>query len=159
MSGPAGDAGRGRGPIVYSCSGSSNVAQLANAVAVRIDRLGLAEMSCIAGVGGGVKALVRTAQSGRPIVAIDGCPLGCCQASLAARGVQPDHLVRLHERGLRKRRHTDFDPEETEAHVGEIVAELRSVLADLAGSGAAVSAAADRPGRAQAVPAGHRTGR
>jgi uncharacterized metal-binding protein len=31
--------------LVYACSGSSNVAQRANAIAVRLDRSGLAEMS------------------------------------------------------------------------------------------------------------------
>ncbi|HAQ85985.1 MAG TPA: zinc-binding protein, partial [Pseudomonas sp.] len=41
-------------PLVYACSGCSNVAQLANTLAVRLDRAGLAEMSCIAGVGGRV---------------------------------------------------------------------------------------------------------
>lgn len=38
-------------PLVYSSSGCSNVAQLANDVAVVMDREGLAQMSCIAGVG------------------------------------------------------------------------------------------------------------
>ena len=39
-------------PIVYSCSGCSSVAQMANYIALELDKLGLAEMSCIAGVGG-----------------------------------------------------------------------------------------------------------
>lgn len=115
-------------PLVYSCSGSSNVAQLANAIAVRLDRTGRAEMSCIAGVGGGVSALVRKAQSGRRIVVVDGCPLRCCEAALAARGVVPDHAVRLHERGLRKRQHVDFLPHEREAVYAEILEELDGVL-------------------------------
>lgn len=38
-------------PIVYSCSGCSSAAQLANYLALRLDRSGSAEMSCIAGVG------------------------------------------------------------------------------------------------------------
>jgi uncharacterized metal-binding protein len=50
--------------LIYSCSGCSSAAQTANTVAVRIDRQGLAEMSCIAGVGGDVPSLVRTAKSG-----------------------------------------------------------------------------------------------
>ena len=52
-------------PLVYSCSGASTAAQMANHIAVRLDRLKVAEMSCIAGVGGDVKPLVRIAQSGR----------------------------------------------------------------------------------------------
>ena len=62
-------------PLVYSCSGCSSAAQMANYLAIRMDRKGIAEMSCIAGVGGNVKKLVKTAQSGRKIIVIDGCPL------------------------------------------------------------------------------------
>src|SRR3546814_17914825 len=58
-------------PLVYSCSGCSNVAQLANTVALRLDSAGLAEMSCIVGVGGHVPALVNKASSGRRIIGLD----------------------------------------------------------------------------------------
>ena len=44
-------------PLVYSCSGCSSAAQMANHLALRLDRAGAAEMSCIAGVGGGVAAV------------------------------------------------------------------------------------------------------
>lgn len=114
--------------LVYSCSGSSDVAQLANYIAVRLDRLGLAEMSCIAGVGGDVRALVRKATSGQPVLVIDGCPLACSQAVLAAHGVSPERTVRLHERGLKKRRHVDFADEQRELVFREVLAELAPLL-------------------------------
>lgn len=101
--------------LVYSCSGSSNVAQLANYIAVRLDRLGLAEMSCIAGVGGGVTGLVRTAQAGRPILALDGCVLHCVSACLAQAGVQADAHLTLSDYGVAKRRHADFDQDQARA--------------------------------------------
>ena len=34
-------------PLVYSCSGCSNVAQLANTLAVRLDRAGLASAGAL----------------------------------------------------------------------------------------------------------------
>lgn len=106
-------------PLVYACSGCSSAAQLANHLAVRLDRGGDAEMSCIAGVGGGVKALVRTAQraaeSGRTILAIDGCPLACVRACLARVGVTAGTELRLHEQGVRKVQHGDFDLAQAEA--------------------------------------------
>jgi uncharacterized metal-binding protein len=102
-------------PLVYSCSGCSSAAQLANAVAIQLDRGGAAEMSCIAGVGGGVTPLVKLARSGRTILAIDGCPLACARACLAKQGVTPDHHLLLNEHGVRKRMHTDFDPAEVDA--------------------------------------------
>ncbi|HAH1171087.1 TPA: hypothetical protein HHG97_004951 [Escherichia coli] len=70
-------------PLIYSCSGCSSAAQMANYIAIQLDRRGDAEMSCIAGVGGNVKSLVRIAISGRPIIAIDGCSLQCVRSCLA----------------------------------------------------------------------------
>lgn len=116
--------------LVYSCSGSSNVAQLANYIAVRLDRLGLAEMSCIVGVGGDVKPLVHKATRGHPIIAIDGCPLHCVAKVLAAKAIEPEVLIALHERGLRKRQHTDFDEEEREAVFAQVLAELAPRLVE-----------------------------
>ncbi len=114
-------------PLVYACSGCSSAAQLANHIAVRLDRAEKAEMSCIAGVGGNVPALVRTAQSGRPIIALDGCALECVRHSLAQRGVAPTRHVLLHEHGVKKRQHGDFEPAEAErllAHVEAIAGVL-----------------------------------
>lgn len=76
-------------PLVYSCSGCSSAAQLANHVALQLDRRGKAEISCIAGVGGDVPALLKLARSGRPIMAIDGCPLVCAKSALARHGIVP----------------------------------------------------------------------
>lgn len=100
--------------LVYSCSGCSSAAQLANHLAVRLDRQGDAEMSCIAGLGGQVKSLIRTARNAqaaqRPILVIDGCPLACAKHSLAQHGVAPTHHLQLAELGVRKLQHQDFDP-------------------------------------------------
>ena len=65
--------------IIYSCSGCSDIAQLANYIAAECDRKGIAEISSIAGVGGGVKPLVNKRSQARKIVAIDGCPLQCAK--------------------------------------------------------------------------------
>lgn len=108
-------------PLIYSCSGCSNVAQLANTLAIRLDRAGVAEMSCIAGVGGGVKALVRTAQSGRAIIAIDGCKLHCALACLNRVGVSPDQHVTLSDYGVRKCFGEDCTAEQVEDLYAELV--------------------------------------
>ncbi len=107
-------------PLVYSCSGCSSAAQMANYVAVQLDRRGAAEMSCIAGVGGDVPALVKLAQSGRPIIAIDGCALACVKHSLARHEIAADEYVQLAEHGVKKRFHADFDVEQAETVIGEV---------------------------------------
>ena len=96
-------------PLVYACSGCSSAAQMTNHLALTLDREGIAEMSCIAGVGGGVPALVRTAQAGRRILALDGCVLQCVSACLAHAGVVADTHLLLSDYGVKKRQHADFD--------------------------------------------------
>jgi uncharacterized metal-binding protein len=88
---------------------------MANQLALRLDRAGEAEMSCIAGVGGGVAGLVRTARSGRAILALDGCVLHCVSACLANAGVTADQHLVLSDYGVRKRKHADFDEAEADA--------------------------------------------
>lgn len=121
---------RAKIPLVYACSGCSDVAQLANHVAVRLDRSGEAEMSCIAGVGGDVPSLVRIAKSGRPIVAIDGCKLACVENSLARHGVRPTLHFQLWALGLKKRFKRDFVAEEAEAVCQRVVDQIRSWRTD-----------------------------
>jgi uncharacterized metal-binding protein len=101
-------------PLVYACSGCSSAAQMANYLAIRLDRKGIAEMSCIAGVGGNVKKLVKLAQSGRKIIAIDGCPLSCVKACLKSHSISPDYSIELTALGVSKKNHTDFDHSEAE---------------------------------------------
>ena len=111
-------------PLVYSCSGCSSAAQLANHVALQLDRRGVAEMSCIAGVGGDVPSLVRLAQSGRPIIALDGCALNCARSCLARQGVVPERHYQLQQYGVKKRTHEDFDP----AQAAEVLARVEADL-------------------------------
>lgn len=111
---------RAKTPLIYSCSGCSNVAQLANTLAVRIDRVGLAEMSCIAGVGGDVKPLVNKAQSERHVLVIDGCHLQCAKACLERHNVQPDVHITLSDFGLRKRYGEDCSQQQADQLFDEI---------------------------------------
>ena len=54
--------------LVYACSGASNLGQLTNEIAIRLDRAGLAEMSCAEAAGIEAGAPYAAARSGRPIV-------------------------------------------------------------------------------------------
>ena len=106
-------------PLVYSCSGCSTAAQMANHFAIELDHQGLAEMSCIAGVGGNVPSLVKVAkaaaESGRPIIAIDGCALTCVKHPLDRHGVAPTVSHELQDYAVRKIKGQNFDPDEANA--------------------------------------------
>jgi uncharacterized metal-binding protein len=108
-------------PLVYACSGCSSAAQLANQLALRLDHQHMAEMSCIAGVGAGVKPLVRTAQTGRAILALDGCPLQCVRHALAQQGVQPTVHVDFSDHRISKDLHRLPSNDETETTWNAVV--------------------------------------
>lgn len=89
-------------PVVYACAGCSTVAQLANDLAVVMDREGLVEMSCITGVGSHIQPLVDLARSHRKILALDGCELACVKNILAQHQVEPTWHVELTKLGVTK---------------------------------------------------------
>lgn len=111
--------------IVYACSGASNLGQLANQIALRLDRLGLADLACATEVG----AEDGDAQnSGRPILAISGCTSACCAAMLARHGIEVSRSVILAERGIAKAKHVLVDDDSSERVFGQVLAELAPFL-------------------------------
>ncbi len=126
-------------PLVYSCSGCSSAAQLANHVALQLDHRGVAEMSCIAGVGGDVPYLVKIARSGRSIIALDGCPLVCVQSSLARHGITAERHYQLQQYGVKKRPHENFDAGQAASVLNRVESDLQAAPL-MTGAGNAVRA-------------------
>lgn len=112
--------------IVYACSGCSTAGQMANWIAVRLDRRGVAEMSCIAGVGGNVPALVERGRRAAEVTVIDGCPLQCARHCLDQRGIAWHRHYELSRMGVRKSANDDFDPREAEEVYERILGDLGS---------------------------------
>ena len=114
-------------PLVYSCSGCSNVGQLANRLAMKLDREQIAEMSCIAGVGGDVPQLVSKARSAHRIVAIDGCPVHCVKRCLARHGVDPRWHYTLSTFEIKKREGKECSPEDLQRVFAKIAADMNGL--------------------------------
>lgn len=115
---------------------------MANHVALQLDRRGVAEMSCIAGVGGDVPSLLKVAQSGRTIIALDGCPLVCVQSCLSRHGVVPERHYQLQRLGVKKRMHADFDAGQAQAVLAHVVQDLAAPQATQTNAGYTDSATA-----------------
>lgn len=114
--------------IVYSCSGCSNLAEMAHNISLTLDGDGIAEMSCISGVVGKVKPIVDLANSGRKIIAIDGCDLGCTKACLDKSGIPTEHYFKISDFGFEKRDKWDDS-------LSENTIAMKSIYADLIKSG------------------------
>ncbi|MCO6044355.1 putative zinc-binding protein [Aeoliella sp. ICT_H6.2] len=88
-------------PIVLACSGCSRAGQLANRVALELDRRGIAEMSCLAGIGA-AKPLFLKKLRGRQVWIIDGCPIDCSLGVLRQVHQQADLHIRLDKLGVQR---------------------------------------------------------
>jgi len=93
--------------MILSCSGGSNVGQLANQAAVELTQEGFGKMFCLSGVGGHLGGFVQSAEDLPEMVAIDGCDFGCARAILEHAEVPLKSYLVVTELGIEK--HKDFD--------------------------------------------------
>ena len=88
-------------PLVFTCSGCSLAGRLAYDLGQEFDRRGIAEMSCLAGVGAAKSHFLKQLR-GREVWIIDGCPIECGLGVFAQVRRQADVHIRLHELGVKK---------------------------------------------------------
>jgi uncharacterized metal-binding protein len=88
--------------VVYACSGCSDAGEIADRVARQLTREGVAQMSCLAGIGGRVKSLLLKAENAERILVVDGCPLNCARHTLELAGFNKFDHLELHKLGIRK---------------------------------------------------------
>lgn len=112
-------------PLIYCCTGCSNTAQMANYVALQLDKRGVAEMSGSAGVAAGIPSLLKIARSGRPVIVLDGCPIACAKKSLAQHNITPDDYIQLSSYGVKKRYHTEVDLDKAEMIIARLIDEIK----------------------------------
>ena len=93
--------------MLLSCSGGSNVGQLANRAAVELTQEGFGKMFCLAGIGGHITGLVQSAKDALQMLVIDGCDIGCSKAILKNADVPFKNYVVLTELGIGKNK--DFN--------------------------------------------------
>ncbi|MGB9623264.1 MAG: putative zinc-binding protein [Phycisphaerae bacterium] len=88
--------------LIFACSGSSDVGEIADRAARKLMRDGAGRMYCLAGVGGRVSGILLSTQAAERILAIDGCPLACAKNTLEKAEVTRFQHVQLSDLGMVK---------------------------------------------------------
>ncbi len=79
--------------LIASCSGASNVGQAANNAMIELDKQGIGNAFCLAGVGAALSGFIESAKAGKTLV-IDGCPTKCGKKAFEKYGITPtQHFV------------------------------------------------------------------
>jgi small redox-active disulfide protein 2 len=101
------------GTMLYSCSGASNVGQIANEAAKSLSSQGMGKFSCLAGVGSHGAGFIASAKKADRIVCLDGCTVKCAQKTLAHAGIEPTVQIVITDLGIKKV-HDQLDPTQEE---------------------------------------------
>jgi uncharacterized metal-binding protein len=109
--------------LVYPCSGAADVGEIADRAARKISRETDVKMSCLAGIGGRVNALMSNAAAAPVLLAIDGCPHDCAKKTLELAGFTNIQHVRVTDLGFKKG--ASPATEESVAKVAEAASSLR----------------------------------
>jgi uncharacterized metal-binding protein len=87
---------------VVACSGASNVGQIANQAAIDLAKQKVAGFFCLAGVGGHIKGMVKSAKEAGLMIAIDGCPVQCAAKTLQHAEIEPAIQIIVTDLGIEK---------------------------------------------------------
>jgi uncharacterized metal-binding protein len=80
--------------LLFPCSGAADVGEISDRAARAMTKASAGKMFCLAGLGGLVPGIVKTAKEASHILAIDGCPLDCARLTLEKAGLTNfSHLV------------------------------------------------------------------
>lgn len=90
--------------LIFPCSGSSDVGELADRAARMLTKTGAGRMYCLAGIGGRVSGIMESTKSAAKILVIDGCPHDCAGNTLRQAGFNKFEHLRLCDIGMAKGR-------------------------------------------------------
>jgi uncharacterized metal-binding protein len=110
--------------LLFSCSGGSNVAQIANDAAKALDQLGQGRMYCAVGVASRLPSFIETANAADKRVAIDGCEVHCLKKGFEAAGVPVDVHVVVTDLGIAKGHHFNYGQDEVALVAGAVADKL-----------------------------------
>jgi len=88
--------------LIFPCSGSANVGQIANQAAVQLTEEGTGNMACLAGIGAHLDGMVEAVKTAKKIVAINGCPTECAAKTLKNADITATHQINVTGLGIIK---------------------------------------------------------
>ena len=120
----------GRVNTVLACSGASNVGQITNEVAKKLDEAGEANFFCLAGVGGHISGMVASVKGTDLVLVLDGCPVACAKKCMDEAGISGYEYLVVTELGIEKKHTFDLGESEMErtlaAARGKLAIEIKA---------------------------------
>jgi len=91
-------------PVIFTCSGASDVGRLGDAAARLLAQSGVTRMYCLAGVGARVEQIMADPAMAERLVSVVGCAFDCKRKVLERAGFRPALHIRITDLGMPKNR-------------------------------------------------------
>ena len=111
---------------ILACSGGSNVGQITNEVAKRLDIEKQGKFFCLAGVGAHVSGMVASVEGSDKVLVVDGCPVACAKLAMDAAGLSGYEYVVVTDIGIEKNHDFALNESDIELVMGECKKKLNS---------------------------------
>ncbi len=95
--------------LILACSGASNVGQITNEVAKKLDIDKQGRFFCLAGVGGHISGMVASVDGSDKVLVIDGCPVACAKQTMDEAGLNDYEYVVVTDLGIEKNHDFELD--------------------------------------------------
>ena len=96
---------------VLACAGASNVGQMTNKVAKRLDKSGKAGYFCLAGIGGHISGMIESVKGADKVLVLDGCDVACAKKTMEAAEIKDYEYLVVTNLGIEKEHVFDLSPE------------------------------------------------
>jgi uncharacterized metal-binding protein len=90
---------------------------------IELDRKGLGNAYCLAGIGAALSGFIESAKAARTVV-VDGCPTGCAKKAFEKYGIEPSLYFVVTDLGVTKAHNFDKLPEETDVALKAVLEKL-----------------------------------
>ena len=120
------NASCGKTVLLYACSGSANVAEIADKAVRELAFAKEGSMFCLAGLGADVPGMVQTARDADVNLVIDGCPMDCAKKNFDRHGITNFNVIRVTDLGIEKKKGVRCTQEEVE----KVIAAAKNTLAE-----------------------------
>jgi len=111
---------------IFPCAGAANIGQLSNRVAIELEKQGIGNLMCTAGIGARAPGLMKSAEASDRIITITGCPLNCASKTLELAGFKPDRQIVISEFGIKKSKDRDLEDQEVADTLRKVMEILQS---------------------------------
>ena len=111
---------------IFPCVGAANVGQLSNRIAIELEKQGMGNLMCTAGIGARAPGLMKSAEASDRIITINGCPVNCATKTMELAGFKVDREIMISDLGIKKTKDRDLKDEEVAEVLGKVLEILKS---------------------------------